>query len=364
MNLELHNFHTRASGTVTGQSAPRSTSLPHTSASLNILPKRANDTIQHCRSWNDGACRWSLGQCRCRHICERCDGQHPLTNCTFQAYKGSERSRSLGENAVGVNNKVALQITAPSCVNSVSSSLTVPCSTFALTGVDSQQKIGLPRSSCSFNDSYSSALALPLHQPLLPFYKVSPIRVTKLNKEMLTLPDQSFVTCVLDGLHNGFWVGFNLASVSIKSATQNMPSVSLQPSVIDDYLHPELAKGRVAGPFSSPPLPHLHISRFGVIPKKHQPGKWRLILDLSSPDGHSVNDGIRKDPFTVQYMKVDDIIAGIMSLGRGTLLAKFDVESPYRIIPVHPNDLYLLGMQLQGNYFVDITLPFGLPSAP
>ena len=31
------------------------------------------------------------------------------------------------------------------------------------------------------------------------------------------------------------------------------------------------------------------------------------------PDG--VNDGIQKDPFTVQYMKVDDIIDGIMSLG-------------------------------------------------
>ena len=75
------------------------------------------DPIQHCRSWNDGACRWSLGQCRYRHVCERYDGQHPLTNCTFQAYKGSQRSRSLGENAVGVNNKVALQITAPSCVN-------------------------------------------------------------------------------------------------------------------------------------------------------------------------------------------------------------------------------------------------------
>ena len=141
-----------------------------------------------------------------------------------------------------------------------------------------------------------------------------------------------------------------------------MSSASLQPSVIDDYHHRELAKGRIAGPFSSPLLPHLHISRFGVIPKKHQPGKWRLILNLSSSDGHSVNDRIRKDPFTVQYMKVDDTIDGIMSLGRGTLLTKFDVKSAYRIIPVHPNDLYLLGMQWQGNYFVDITLPFGLPS--
>ena len=176
--------------------------------------------------------------------------------------------------------------------------------------------------------------------------------------------DQSLLTYVLDGLQNGFHVGFNTASVSLKSVAQNMSSASLQPSVIDDYLHRELAKGRIAGPFSSPLLPHLHISRFGVIPKRHQPGKWRLILNLSSPDGHSVNDGIRKDPFTVQYMKVDDTIDRIMSLGRGTLLAKFDVESAYRIIPVHPNDLYLLGMQWQGNYFVDITLPFGLPSAP
>ena len=63
-------------------------------------------------------------------------------------------------------------------------------------------------------------------------------------------------------------------------------------------------------------------------------------------------------------MKVDDIIDGIMSLGRGTLLAKFDVESAYRIIPIHPNDRYLLGMQWQGNYFVDMALPFGLRSAP
>ena len=201
-----------------------------------------------------------------------------------------------------------------------------------------------------------------MHQPLLAPYEVSPIRVEKLRQEVLTHPDQSFVTYVLDGLENGFRVGFNPLSVSLKSATQNMPSASLQPSVIDDYLNTEIAKGRVAGPFSSPPLPHLHISRFGVIPKKHQPGKWRLILDLSSPGGHSVNDGIRKDPITVQYMKVDDIIDGIMSLGRGTLLAKFDVESAYRIIPVHPNDRYLLGMQWQGNYFVDMALPFGLRS--
>ena len=100
----------------------------------------------------------------------------PLPTVPFEPTRGlSAPGPSLrpGENAVGVN-KVALQVAAPSYVNTVSSSLTVPCSTFAFTGVDSQQKPGL---NLFFTDSCSSALALLLHQPLLPPYKVSPIRV-------------------------------------------------------------------------------------------------------------------------------------------------------------------------------------------
>ena len=145
MNLNLYNFHTRASSTITGQSAPCPTLLPHTPASSNIKPKRSFDPIQYWRSWNDGACHWCLGQCRYRHVCKRCDGEHPLTNCPFRAYKGSQRSWSLTLNAetLLLLTKVALQVAAPSYVNTVSSSLTVPCSTFAFTGVDSQQKIGL-----------------------------------------------------------------------------------------------------------------------------------------------------------------------------------------------------------------------------
>ena len=41
------------------------------------------------------------------------------------------------------------------------------------------------------------------------------------------------------------------------------------------------------------------------------------------------------------------------------------MESAYHIIPIHPNDHYLFGMQWQGNHFVvDMALPFGLRSAP
>ena len=43
-----------------------------------------------------------------------------------------------------------------------------------------------------------------------------------------------------------------------------------------------------------------------------------------------------------------------------TMLAKLDLQSPYRIIPVHPQDCHLLGMQFDGNLYVDTALPFGL----
>ena len=47
-----------------------------------------------------------------------------------------------------------------------------------------------------------------------------------------------------------------------------------------------------------------------------------LILDLSRPAGHSVNDGIAGEDYSLQYMKVDEIIAAIMRLGRGSFMAK------------------------------------------
>ena len=53
-----------------------------------------------------------------------------------------------------------------------------------------------------------------------------------------------------------------------------------------------------------------------------------------------------------------------MKLGKGTLLAKVDIKSAFRLLPVHPADRYPLGMQWKDKLFVDICLPFGLRSAP
>ena len=207
--------------------------------------------------------------------------------------------------------------------------------------------------------SCSSALcsvAAWTKSPLRPPFQISSINADKLQAELVDHPHRSRVAFVISGLRHGFRLGFNPHLVTLNSSSTNMPSAFLQPAAIDEYLQNELDKGRVAGPFVHPPWPNLHVSHFGVIPKKHQPGKWRLILDLSSPPDASVNDGIPRDSYSVHYMTMDDIIDGIMRYGRGTLMAKFDVESAYRNVTIHPEDHFLLGMQWSGWYFVDMAL--------
>ena len=111
-------------------------------------------------------------------------------------------------------------------------------------------------------------------------------------------------------------------------------------------------------------MPNIQINRIGVIPKKSNPGEWRLITDLSFPPGNSVNDGISPELTSLSYIKVDQIAQKITQLGRGTQLSKMDIEEAYRVVPIHPDDRHLLGCQSENQVYIDISLPFGLCSAP
>ena len=192
----------------------------------------------------------------------------------------------------------------------------------------------------------------------------SPINVGTLELQLLAHPDRSTVDYVLSGFREGFRIGFHPNCVKLKSASSNCPSSRDHVGVIDEYLTTEIHAGRVVVPLKTPPFPYLQISRFGVIPKKNKVNAWRLILDLSFPLEHSVNDGIDKSEFPVGYAKVDDAIRLIVKLGKGALMAKVDIKNAYRIVPIHPDDYYLLGMTWRQHYFVDLALPFGLRSAP
>ena len=143
------------------------------------------------------------------------------------------------------------------------------------------------------------------------------------------------------------------------SAIKNMHSANTHPQPIDKYVQEELKAGRMIRLEEAEAATAVHVSRFGVIPKPHQKGKWRLITDLSSLKGSSVNDGVSPTLCSVSYASVDDAVRCILGLGGGALMAKFDIANAYRIMPVHPEDRLLLGMKWRGELLVDGALPFG-----
>ena len=174
-------------------------------------------------------------------------------------------------------------------------------------------------------------------------------------------PNRQLVKFFLEGLSKGFRIGFEYTSIVLKSAQSNIASARSHANVVDEYLKTEIELTRVAGPFPPEAIHNGHISRFGVIPKHHQPNKWRLIVDLSYPTGHSVNDGISSPLCSLRYVTVDDAVHQIFNLGRNCLLAKIDIKSAFRLLPVHPADRHLLLMKWNDKIYIDT---FGLRSAP
>ena len=77
-----------------------------------------------------------------------------------------------------------------------------------------------------------------------------------------------------------------------------------------------------------------------------------------------MNDGITPELCSLSYTAVDHVADAVASLGAGAQLAKVDIESAYRLIPVHPQDRALQAVQWQDHIYVDPMLPFGLRSAP
>ena len=59
---------------------------------------------------------------------------------------------------------------------------------------------------------------------------------------------------------------------------------------------------------------------------------------LVSPPSKRVNDSIQGDLCSLTYMTVVDTVEVIAEQGQGIILAKVDIHSAHRIIPVQPED--------------------------
>ena len=107
-------------------------------------------------------------------------------------------------------------------------------------------------------------------------------------------------------------------------------------------------KVELLGLSSPPPFEPFISSPLGVVPKS-EPGKFRVIHDLSFPRNNSVNSRIPPENSQVTYDSIDTITM----LVKGALMSKTDIQDAFRIIPIHVNDHKLLGFSWRGSYYYD-----------
>ena len=198
------------------------------------------------------------------------------------------------------------------------------------------------------------------HRPA-PFAPATPLRPAAWQKYLARHPDQRFACYILSGIQQGFHIGVDHTSFRPQGAGRNLRSVTQTRQIVEQHIQEESQAFRLRGPLPPQLAAVCHTSPIGLIPKSNQPGKWRLIVDLSSPAGASVNDAIDSGLCSLQYASVESAARMAQQLGRGALLAKLDLRKAYRVVPVRPDDHALLGIKWESRVYIDTALPFARP---
>ncbi|XP_069123083.1 uncharacterized protein [Argopecten irradians] len=168
--------------------------------------------------------------------------------------------------------------------------------------------------------------------------------------------DQGKASYLVNGFTEGFQ--FHFQGEPSHEFCNNLVSAKDMPEIVDEKLAKEIQAGRIAGPFSNPPFSTFQLSPLGVVLKKES-NKFRLIHHLSFPEGSSINDGIHEEFTSVQYQTIQDAIS-FLKRTPTPFMAKSDIESAFRIIPIHPSQHHLLGFHWKCQFYFDKCLHMGL----
>ena len=149
---------------------------------------------------------------------------------------------------------------------------------------------------------------------LLPSHIKTTVNISALRSLASDHPDKKLCKYIIDGLTFGFKTGF------IGPLTETRPKNNLSArnneEKITKAIIKEVQRKHTSGPFDHPPIPRLHCSPIGSTEKPD--GSARLVMDLSQPEGSSINEGIDREEFSVHYTHFDEATRMVRSAGRGS----------------------------------------------
>ena len=104
---------------------------------------------------------------------------------------------------------------------------------------------------------HSPSLRQPLPSMLCQVH--TPLVIAEWCSQLCQHSDREFCQYLIDGLTNGFRIGFNYTSHRCQAAKRNMLSAVQNSGIVEQYLKKECELGRVVGPLVAGSIP-LHIN--------------------------------------------------------------------------------------------------------
>jgi hypothetical protein len=129
---------------------------------------------------------------------------------------------------------------------------------------------------------------------------------------------------------------------------------------LKEYLEEEVREGRLLKVKKGEGVIPVRVHPIAVIPKSGQPGKFRLITDISSPEGSSINEEAPPPP----KFRMARILEAFRRLRLGYWMAKADVAHAFRNVRLEFSYSGHLAFEVDGFYYFDLRLPFGFTWSP
>jgi len=148
----------------------------------------------------------------------------------------------------------------------------------------------------------------------------------------------------------------------LESVCSNAPSAFEFPREVTDaiacWVHYKFAYGPV--PRALVPV---GVKINGIMCRQKPNGAARVILNLSAPDGMSVNEGITAGNFPATMSSTAKWLRMLQRTGRGSWLLKVDWQDAYKHVRVNSADVRLQWFEWLGMYFAELCLVFGAASS-